>query len=123
MNSVQNGSLVALQIRVPDRRVIMEDWCDREVYCPACSSDCLLPSKINTPAIDFTCPECAQPFQLKSRRNCNPKKIVDAGYDSIIRSIRADRVPNLLILQYSTDWFVQNLIRVRTFVDISVVSA
>ena len=38
------------------------------------------------------------------------KKIVDAGYDSMIRAIRSDRVPNLLVLQYSADWLVKNLL-------------
>jgi len=96
-------------------RVLTEDWCARELYCPACISDRLSPSSVNTPVIDFTCPECSQAFQLKSLRTWNPKKIVDAGHESMIRSIRADRVPNLLILQYSPDWFVRNLLLVPRF--------
>jgi type II restriction enzyme len=91
-------------------RVISEDWCGRELYCPACDSDQLRPAKINNPAVDFVCPVCGQPFQLKSLRAWNQKKIVDAGYESMLRSIRSDRVPNLLILQYSTEWFVRNLL-------------
>lgn len=96
-------------------RVLTEEWCARELYCPACTSDRLSPSKVNAPAIDFVCPECKQLFQLKSLKNWNPKKIVDAGYESMIRSIRADEVPNLLILQYSVDWLVLNLILVPRF--------
>jgi len=34
---------------------------------------------------------------------------VDAGYDAMIRAIRADRVPNLLVLQYSSGWIIRNL--------------
>jgi type II restriction enzyme len=34
---------------------------------------------------------------------------VDAGYDAMIRAIRADRVPNLLVLQYSSSWIIRNL--------------
>jgi type II restriction enzyme len=96
-------------------RVLTEEWCARELYCPACTSDRLSPSKVNAPAIDFVCPECRQLFQLKSLKNWNPKKIVDAGYESMLRSIRADEVPNLLILQYSVDWLVLNLILVPRF--------
>jgi type II restriction enzyme len=106
-SAYKSGSQVA--------RVLTEEWCAREVYCPACTSDRLSPSKVNAPAIDFVCPECRQLFQLKSIRNWNPKKIVDAGYESMLRSIRADKVPNLLVLQYSADWFVRNLLLVPRF--------
>jgi type II restriction enzyme len=91
-------------------RVISEDWCKRELYCAACSSDRLSPSKANTPAIDFVCTECDQCFQLKSFKTWNQKKIPDAAYDSMLRAIRSDRVPNLLVLQYSADWLIKNLL-------------
>jgi type II restriction enzyme len=90
-------------------RVLTEEWAARELYCPACDSNRLSPSRANTPAIDFECPRCAQLFQLKSLRNWNPRKVVDAGYDAMIRAIRADRVPNLLVLQYSSAWIIRNL--------------
>jgi type II restriction enzyme len=93
-------------------RVISEDWCRRELYCAACSSDRLSSSAANTPAIDFVCPECDQCFQLKGFKTWNQKKIPDAAYDSMLRAIRSDRVPNLLILQYSADWLVKNLLLV-----------
>ena len=96
-------------------RVLTEDWCARELYCPACDSTQLSSSRANTPAIDFTCPKCEQPFQLKSLRNWNLKKIVDAGYEAMLRAIRADKTPNLLILQYSADWFVSNLLLIPRF--------
>src|SRR5579859_450637 len=95
--------------------VLTEELCVRELYCPACPSDRLSPSKINTPVIDFVCPKCRQLFQLKSLKHWNPKKIVDAGYESMLRSIRADKVPNLLVLQYSMDWLVRNLLLVPRF--------
>ena len=91
-------------------RVLSEDWCGRELYCAACDSGRLLSSRANTPAVDFICPRCDQFFQLKSLKKWNPKKIVDAGYDSMVRAIRSDRVPNLLILHYSPDWLVRNLL-------------
>ena len=90
-------------------RVLTEEWAARELYCPACDSNRLSRSRANTPAIDFECPGCTQLFQLKSLKNWNPTKVVDAGYDAMIRAIRADRVPNLLVLQYSSVWIVRNL--------------
>jgi len=96
-------------------RVISEDWCRRELYCAACSSERLSSSKANTPAIDFVCPECDQCFQLKSFKTWNQKKVPDAAYDSMLRAIRSDRVPNLLVMQYSSDWLVKNLVLVPRF--------
>ena len=90
-------------------RVLTEEWAARELYCAACDSNRLSPSRANTPAVDFECPRCTQLFQLKSLRNWNPRKVVNAGYDAMIRAIRADRVPNLLILQYSSGWTIRNL--------------
>ena len=96
-------------------RILSEDWCARELYCPACDSDRLLASRPNTPAVDFTCPKCDQAFQLKSLRNWNLRKIVDAGYESMLRAIKGDQTPNLLVLQYSTDWLVNNLLVVPKY--------
>jgi type II restriction enzyme len=66
--------------------------------------------RANTPSIDFSCPHCGQLFQLKSSSTGNPKKIVDAGYDAMIRTIRADRTPNLLLLHHTLDWIVTGLV-------------
>lgn len=35
---------------------------------------------------------------------------MDAGYEAMLRAIRADMTPNLLILQYSSRWLVRNLL-------------
>ncbi len=97
-------------------RVLTEEWAARELYCPACDSNRLSSSTANTPAIDFECPKCSQLFQLKSQRTWNPRKLVDAGYEAMIRSIRADRVPNLFVLQYSPNWTIRNLLLIpKTF--------
>jgi len=103
-------------------RVLSEDWCMRELYCPACDSDRLTASKPNNPAIDFECMKCEQPFQLKSLKHWNVSKVVDAAYEVMVRAIRADRTPNLLLLQYSNKWMVQNLLLVpRMFFTESVI--
>lgn len=93
-------------------RVLSEDWCARELYCAACSSERLASSATNTPAVDLVCPECDQRFQLKCSKVWGQKKIVDAGYHSMIHAIKSDNVPNLLVLQYSAEWVVTNLMLV-----------
>lgn len=103
-------------------RILSEHWCARELYCPACDSDRLTGSKPNSPAVDFECAQCEQPFQLKSLRHWNPTRVVDAGYEAMLRAIRAERTPNLLLLQYSNTWLVENLLLVpRMFFTESVI--
>ncbi len=103
-------------------RVLTEDWAARELYCPACDSRRLLGSRANTPAVDLECPRCSQLFQLKSMKSWNPRKIVDAGYDAMIRAIRSDKVPNLLVLQYSLNCSIRNLLLIpREFLSESAI--
>jgi len=97
-------------------RVLSEDWCRRELYCPACDSDQLAPTRPNSRVQDFACPLCNQFFELKSSDKWNRRKIPDAGYLAMIQAIRQDRAPNLLVLQYSAAWFVRELLLIpRTF--------
>jgi type II restriction enzyme len=92
------------------------------MYCPACDCDRLTQSRTNTPVFDFVCPQRGQFFQLKSSKNWNPRKIVDAGYEAMIRAIRADKTPNLLVLHYSPEWAVANLLLVpRMFFTESII--
>lgn len=96
-------------------RVITEAWAELNLYCPACVSDKLERAPDNTPAFDLSCSECGQHFQLKSSRRWGQSKIVDAGYDAMLRAIRSDRVPNLVYMQYDGTWTVQNLLIVPYF--------
>jgi len=52
----------------------------------------------------------------------NLRKIPDAGYSAMIEAIRQDRTPNLLILQYSAQWLVRELLLIpRAFFVESVI--
>lgn len=103
-------------------RAATEEWCAREMYCPACESNRLSQARANTPAIDFVCPVCNQPFQLKSSKVWDARKIVDAAYEAMIGAIRADKAPNLFVLNYSPDWSVANMLLVpRTFFTESII--
>ncbi len=96
-------------------RVVTEDWATRNLYCPACESNVLDPTAPNSPAIDLSCPSCGQVFQLKSGRNWGQRKVVDAGFAAMIAAIRSDRVPNLVLMQYTESWKVHNLLIVPHF--------
>ena len=85
------------------------------MYCPACSSDRLGRAPNNCPGYDFACPECELRLQRKSRKFSAGNRIVDAGYDAMIRAIRSDKAPSLALLQYSPSWSVTDLLVVPSF--------
>lgn len=98
-------------------RVVSEAWGRENLYCPNCQSQVLNPAPNNFQAIDYFCPNCKQPFQLKSKNSPIGDRIVDAAYEAMLRAIREGRTPNLYALHYSKVlWQVQNLIVVPHFV-------
>ena len=96
-------------------RVVTESWFGEHMYCPACDARRLLPAPNNCPGIDFTCPRCDLAAQLKSRHTPLTNRIVDAGYEAMIRAVRSERVPNLFLLRYSPNWLVTDLLLVPSF--------
>jgi type II restriction enzyme len=81
-------------------RILTEDWAKRNAYCPACESRNLLDAPPNTQAIDYFCPKCDAPFQLKARRDPIGGRIPDASFDAMMRAISEDRFPHLFVLRY-----------------------
>jgi len=97
-------------------RVATEAWACESLYCPQCSSNRVKQFAANTPAIDFTCPNCDALFQLKSQSKPFGNRINDAAYASMVSAIREDRTPNLLALHYDFDsWRVENLLLIPRF--------
>lgn len=96
-------------------RVLTEDWGSRNLYCAACDSSCLSQCAANTRAVDYNCNSCKSGYQLKASLKWSEARIPDAGYESMVSAIRSDRVPNLLVLQYSSNWSVVNLLLVPSF--------
>ncbi len=84
-------------------RVLTETWAVENMYCPACPSDKLQKTRDNTEAVDFVCTRCEAPFQLKSSKNSFGRRVVDAAYEAMMRAIRDDRLPHLLLLHYGTE--------------------
>lgn len=95
-------------------RVITELWMEDQMFCPACESAHLRRTQCNTEAVDFICPDCKEPFQLKATQNVIKSKIVDGSYAAMIRAILGDKSPHLLLLQYET-FNVKELILIPKF--------
>jgi type II restriction enzyme len=96
-------------------RRVTEAWAGANLYCAACDSNRIQALPHNSQAIDFACPTCSAPFQLNAARVWNERKIPDAGYHAMMRALVSDRVPNLLVMQYTIDWSVRNLLVIPSF--------
>jgi len=97
-------------------RVATEAWAEENAFCVECSGETLKPEPRNTKAIDFRCPRCDAPFQLKSRSSSISGRINDAAYSAMRHSIENDRTPNLFVLRYEREaWSVRDLIVIPRF--------
>lgn len=97
-------------------RIATEAWAEANLYCASCASPEVESLPCNTPAVDFVCPACRAPYQLKSQSRPISTRIVDAGYDQMCRAIREDRTPNLLVMHYDlAAWRVSDLILIPRF--------
>jgi type II restriction enzyme len=97
-------------------RVATESWASENLYCPNCDEPHLAAHPANTRAVDFQCPECSSPFQLKAQSHELAGRIVDAAYSAMVLAIRENRTPNLFAIHYDRDeWRVRSLILIPHF--------
>src|SRR5262249_27128744 len=115
MQLAMNPSLaVGYKSKSQIARVVTEDWAARNLFCFSCVAISIGRSVTNTRAIDFSCAGCGAAYQLKSGTAWS-QRIPDAGYEAMITAIRSDDVANLLVMQYSAQWRVRNLLLVPSF--------
>jgi type II restriction enzyme len=97
-------------------RVVTEAWGKAELFCANCNSTSLGETPANNRAIDFVCPNCSAPFQLKAKNSFIGKTIHDGAYTAMLQAIREDRTPNLLLMRYTLPtWRVVDLILIPSF--------
>jgi type II restriction enzyme len=115
--SMPAGLAAAYKSPAQRARVITEGWAASNLFCPNCPAPELAATPGNTQAVDYRCPRCDQPFQLKGKSSIIGAKIVDAAWEAMMRAIREDRTPSLFVLHYEpTAWLVRNVILVPHFV-------
>ncbi len=104
-------------------RAVSETWVADNLYCPSCSSDALEPTKPGTKVVDFHCPSCREPFQLKSQSHPFRSRVLDSAYGPMIQSIENSTAPSFLFLHYRRrDWVVHDLFFVpRHFLSLSLI--
>jgi type II restriction enzyme len=96
-------------------RRVTEHWGKKNLFCASCDAPQLQATPCNTRAVDFACNFCGECYQMKASRQWNERRIPDGAYSAMTAAIASDHVPNLLILQYTPAWTVQNLMLVPSF--------
>jgi type II restriction enzyme len=92
-------------------RVASENWVAQNFFCPHCLAP-LHKTANNTKAKDFVCHACAQGFELKSKRGAFHNRVVDGAYHAMLAAVEASKAPNLLLLSFSDDFRVKDLVAV-----------
>lgn len=103
---------VAADYKSPSQRtrIITENWAQENMYCPACPCDSLARMEPGKRVVDFTCPECDEPYQLKSQKHPFRNRVTNSAYQPKIDAILRGTIPNFIFLQYDPRaWRVQNL--------------
>ncbi len=97
-------------------RVISEAWARNNLYCVRCTSPALMPTPTNAQVVDFVCPGCSAPFQLKSQSRAFSRRIYDSAFESMRLAVERNQAPNLFALQYDpAEWTVQELLFIPAF--------
>ncbi len=113
--NLQMDESVAEQYRSPSQRmrVITESWAKQALFCPYCGAPHINRFENNRPVADFFCQECAEEYELKSKKTTIRNKINGGAYTAMIERIEAVNNPNFFFLQYGkADLQVKNLILV-----------
>lgn len=91
-------------------RVLTEGWMRRWAFCPACGHQEIAQFENNRPAADFSCPNCAEQYELKSTKGSFGRKVVDGAYETLCKRLLSDENPNFAFMNYTaTARAVRNL--------------
>ena len=91
-------------------RIITEHWAQKNLFCPACSSEHLDPLRPNAIVTDYDCPNCKASYQLKSAAKAFGGSVTNSAYEPKMKAIRDGQAPNYVFLHYSPQkWMVVNL--------------
>lgn len=96
-------------------RRVTEFWATENLYCSSCDSARIDPTPANSQAVDFRCAKCSATYQLKAGTRWGINSVPDGAYEAMMRALQSDQVPNLVVMQYSSDWRVHNLLLVPSF--------
>jgi type II restriction enzyme len=81
-------------------RVRTEGWIAQWMYCPSCGADHLRRTANNTPARDFECESCDEPFEIKSQKSPFGARVTDGAYETMRARIAAKENASFILMNY-----------------------
>ncbi len=96
-------------------RVMSEGWAAKNMFCPCCGNPHIQRRQNNEPVADFQCVACGAVFELKSKKGALGNKIADGAYGTMIERITGVRNPNLLVMTYSPNLSVTDMLMIPKF--------
>jgi len=81
-------------------RVLTEVWVDNEIYCPNCGKVDIDQYPNNQPVADFSCANCKEDYELKSKQDGVGARIVDGAYRTMLERLTSSNNPNFFLLNY-----------------------
>jgi type II restriction enzyme len=86
-------------------RILTEDWAERSMFCPNCSSSTLERHVASRAVTDFACTSCEQEYQLKGTTKKIGRTVTNSDYQKKIEAIRNGTAPNYVFVTYDrTAW-------------------
>jgi len=86
-------------------RILPETRVQENLYCPACPSDSLPPTRRGKPVVDFTCSNCDKQYQLKSQGHPFGNRVVNSAYEPKIKAVQTGTIPNFIFMRYDPEVF------------------
>ena len=80
-------------------RVMTEGWAKENIFCPNCG-ELIFEYENNRPVADFFCKNCAEEYELKSKKGEMGKMIQDGAYDTMIQRLKSATNPSFFLLHY-----------------------
>lgn len=96
-------------------RIMSESWICSNMFCPCCGNSYISQLQNNLPVADMQCLKCGEIFELKSKQGKIGKKINDGAYTTMIERITSITNPDLFVMQYSSNYYVTDLILIPKF--------
>lgn len=90
----------AYRSRSQQARIVTERWAAENMYCLACPSRHIECTPTGSPVIDFLCPRCEAPYQLKSSSHPFVHRVMDGAYLTLLKAVQLGMTPHLLLLHY-----------------------
>lgn len=96
-------------------RIMSESWIAKNMYCPCCGNPHIQKLENNAPVADLQCNNCAEIFELKTKKGQFGKKITDGAYLTMMNRITSTTNPALFAMTYNSAYCVTDLILIPKF--------